>query len=150
MSVRIFVAENAREGLARVRRELGEDAVVLSTRPHPKGVELLASPYGDLAEAVPNDAPDMATSSRILSELGRLRGMLQNQLAGFAWGATKRRDPARVAMMQTLFAAGFGSSLARTLAAAVEMISAGICVTNPSPTVSSAYRPSASLSPILC
>ena len=117
MSVRIFVAGNAREGLARVRRELGEDAVVLSTRPHPKGVELLASPYGDLAEAVPNDAPDTATSSRILSELGRLRGMLQNQLAGFAWGATKRRDPARVAMMQTLFAAGFGSSLARTLAA---------------------------------
>ena len=49
MSVRIFVAGNAREGLARVRRELGEDAVVLSTRPHPKGVELLASPYGDLA-----------------------------------------------------------------------------------------------------
>ncbi len=117
MSVRIFVAANAREGLARVRRELGEDAVVLSTRPHPKGVELLASPYGDLADVVPNDAPDTATSSRILSELGRLRGMLQNQLAGFAWGATKRRDPARVAMMQTLFAAGFGSSLARTLAA---------------------------------
>jgi len=40
----------------------------------------------------------------------------QNQLAGFAWGATRRRDPARVAVMQTLFAAGFGSSLARTLA----------------------------------
>ncbi|OYY82185.1 MAG: flagellar biosynthesis protein FlhF [Hydrogenophilales bacterium 17-61-9] len=117
MSVRIFVAANAREGLARVRRELGEDAVVLSTRPHPRGVELLASPYGDLAEGVPGDAPDTATSSRILSELGRLRGMLQNQLAGFAWGAARRRDPARVAMMQTLFAAGFGSSLARTLAA---------------------------------
>ena len=117
MSVKVFVAANAREGLARVRRELGEDAVVLSTRPHPRGVELLASPYGDLTEAVPNEAPDTATSSRILSELGRLRGMLQNQLAGFAWGATRRRDPARVALMQTLFAAGFGSALARTLAA---------------------------------
>ena len=117
MSVQVFVAANAREGLARVRRELGEDAVVLSTRPHPKGVELLASPYGDLTEAVPSNAPDTATSSRILAELGRLRGMLQNQLAGFAWGATKRRDPARVAIMQTLFAAGFGSALARTLAA---------------------------------
>ena len=117
MSVQVFVAENAREGLARVRRELGEDAVVLSTRPHPKGVELLASPYGDLAEADPGDTPDAPTSSRIMFELGRLRGMLQNQLAGFAWGAAKRRDPARVALMQTLFAAGFGSSLARTLAA---------------------------------
>ena len=51
MSVRVFVAANAREGLARVRRELGDDAVVLSTRPHPQGVELLASAYGDLTSA---------------------------------------------------------------------------------------------------
>jgi len=117
MSVQVFVAANAREGLARIRRELGEDAVVLSTRPHPKGVELLASAYGDLAVPAVSEAPDAAGSSRILAELSRLRGMLQNQLAGFAWGAARRRDPVRVALMQTLFAAGFGSSLARTLAA---------------------------------
>ncbi|MBI3430931.1 MAG: flagellar biosynthesis protein FlhF [Hydrogenophilales bacterium] len=117
MSVRVFVAANAREGLARVRRELGDDAVVLSTRPHPQGVELLASAYGDLAVPAVNEAPETAGSSRILAELSRLRGLLQNQLAGFAWGAARRRDPVRVALMQTLFAAGFGSALARTLAA---------------------------------
>jgi len=117
MSVQIFVAPNAREGLARIRRELGDDAVVLSTRPHPQGVELLASAYGELAVPAVSEAPDSAGSSRILNELSRLRGMLQNQLAGFAWGAGLRRDPARVAVMQTLFAAGFGSALARTLAA---------------------------------
>ena len=117
MSVQVFVATNAREGLARIRRELGDDAVVLSTRPHPQGVELLASAYGDLAVPAVSEVPDAASSSRILAELSRLRGMLQNQLAGFAWGAARRRDPARVALMQTLFAAGFGSSLARTLAA---------------------------------
>lgn len=120
MSAQVFIAANAREALANVRRELGDDAVVLSTRPHPKGVEILASGYGTLA--VPslnesNGAADSASSSRILNELARLRGMLQNQLAGFAWGASRRRDPLRVALMQTLFAAGFGSSLARTLAA---------------------------------
>jgi len=117
MSVQIFVAPNAREGLARVRRELGDDAVVLSTRPHPQGVELLASAYGELAVPAVSETPDSAGSSRILNELLRLRGMLQNQLAGFAWGAGRRRDPVRVALMQTLFAAGFGSALARTLAA---------------------------------
>ncbi|MHB1143880.1 MAG: flagellar biosynthesis protein FlhF [Thiobacillus sp.] len=117
MSVQVFVAANAREGLARVRRELGDDAVVLSTRPHPQGVELLASAYGELAVTAVSETPDTAGSSRILNELSRLRGMLQNQLAGFAWGAGRRRDPARVALMQTLFAAGFGSALARTLAA---------------------------------
>ncbi|HSJ80907.1 MAG TPA: flagellar biosynthesis protein FlhF [Thiobacillus sp.] len=117
MSVQIFVAPNAREGLARVRRELGDDAVVLSTRPHPQGVELLASAYGELAVPAISETPDSAGSSRILNELSRLRGMLQNQLAGFAWGAGRRRDPVRVALMQILFAAGFGSALARTLAA---------------------------------
>lgn len=117
MSVQIFVATNAREGLARVRRELGDDAVVLSTRPHPQGVELLASAYGDLAVPAVSEASGTVGSSRILAELSRLRGLLQNQLAGFAWGATRRRDPSRVAVLQALFAAGFGSSLARTLAA---------------------------------
>lgn len=117
MSVQVFVAANAREGLARIRRELGDDAVVLSTRPHPQGVELLASAYGELAAPAASETVDAAGSSRILNELARLRGMLQNQLAGFAWGAGRRRDPVRVAVMQALFAAGFGSALARTLAA---------------------------------
>ncbi|MDO9468371.1 MAG: flagellar biosynthesis protein FlhF [Thiobacillus sp.] len=117
MSVQVFIAANAREGLARVRRELGDDAVVLSTRPHPHGVELVASAYGDLTVAAAGEAVDTASGSRILHELSRLRGMLQNQLAGFAWGAGRRRDPVRVVLLQTLFAAGFGSALARTLAA---------------------------------
>lgn len=117
MSVRVFVAANAREGLARVRRELGDDAVVLSTRPHPQGVELLASAYGELAAPAAVETAETPASSRILGELTRLRGLLQNQLAGFAWGSARRRDPVRVALMQTLLAAGFGGALARTLAA---------------------------------
>lgn len=118
MSVQKFVAANAREALARIRNELGEDAVVLSTREHPQGVELLASAYTDLARAeTAPDMPGVASGSRILKELAHLRGLLQNQLAGFAWGASKRRDPQRVALLQSLFAAGFGSGLARTLAA---------------------------------
>jgi len=117
MSVQVFVAANAREGLAQVRRELGDDAVVLSTRAHPQGVELVASAYGDLTVSAVSEAPDTTGSSRILNELARLRGLLQNQLAGFAWGSGRRRDPIRVELMQTLFAAGFGSTLARTLAA---------------------------------
>ncbi|MCA1925640.1 MAG: flagellar biosynthesis protein FlhF [Thiobacillus sp.] len=116
MSARTFVAPNARVGLANIRAELGDDAVVLSTRPHPQGIEILASAYGDLAAPGESQAVE-ASGSRILSELARLRGMLQNQLAGFAWNAGRKRDPARVALMQSLFAAGFGGTLARALAA---------------------------------
>jgi flagellar biosynthesis protein FlhF len=116
MTVYRFVAANAREALAQIRRELGDDAVVLSTRTHPEGVELLAGGYNELAHP-PSDEAERASGPRILTELARLRGMLQNQLAGFAWGALRRRDPRRVALLQALFAAGFGSTLARALVA---------------------------------
>jgi flagellar biosynthesis protein FlhF len=44
MNVKRFVAATAREALARVRAELGADAVVLRNRPVPGGVEILAMP----------------------------------------------------------------------------------------------------------
>ncbi|MBX3592701.1 MAG: flagellar biosynthesis protein FlhF [Burkholderiaceae bacterium] len=44
MNVRRFVAPTAREALARVRAELGADAVVLRNRSVPGGVEILAMP----------------------------------------------------------------------------------------------------------
>lgn len=42
MNVKRFTARTARDALALVREALGEDAVVLSTRPAPEGVEVLA------------------------------------------------------------------------------------------------------------
>ena len=42
MNVQRFTAKTAREALALVRQALGDDAVVLSTRPSPEGVEVLA------------------------------------------------------------------------------------------------------------
>ena len=118
MSVQTFIAPSAREALARIRHELGDDAVVLSTREHPQGVEILASAYAELGLLdAPRPSAEPASGSRILKELAHLRGLLQNQLAGFAWSASRRRDPIRVALLQSLFAAGFGSVLARTLAA---------------------------------
>ena len=42
MNVKRFTARTAREALAQVREALGEDAVVLSTKPAADGVEVLA------------------------------------------------------------------------------------------------------------
>lgn len=118
MSVHVFVAPNAREALTRIRAELGDDAVVLSTRDHPKGVEVLASAYVELTLGdEPEVSPETPSGSRILKEIAHLRSLLQNQLAGFAWSAQRRREPIRVALLQSLFAAGFGSVLARMLVA---------------------------------
>lgn len=118
MNVQSFIAANAREALARIRRELGDDAVVLTTRAHPTGVEILASASAELSlQPAEQQHAETTNGSRILKELAHLRSLLQNQLAGFAWSANRRRDPIRAAILQSLFAAGFGSVLARALAA---------------------------------
>ena len=42
MNVKRFTARTSREAFALVRHAFGEDAVVLSTKPAPEGVEVLA------------------------------------------------------------------------------------------------------------
>ena len=44
MNVKRFVGKNAREAMAQVRAAWGDEAVVLSNRPIPGGVEILALP----------------------------------------------------------------------------------------------------------
>ena len=42
MNVKRFTARTSRDALALVRQAFGDDAVVMSTRPCPEGVEVLA------------------------------------------------------------------------------------------------------------
>ena len=108
-----YVAAHAAEALARIRAELGEDAVVLGSRAVPGGVEFLASAYTDLA--VESQEPPPARG--LLEELRELRRLLGRQLGGLAFSQWKRRDPARVLLAGTLLRAGFSPQLARVLAA---------------------------------
>lgn len=64
MNIRRFTAKTSREALAQVREQLGDDAVVLSTRPAPGGVEVLAmAPDGvQQIEAVAARAPAAAAA----------------------------------------------------------------------------------------
>ncbi len=58
------------------------------------------------------------TNTRLMSELSGIRGMIERQLAGFAWGDAKRNAPARAEIVGELLAAGFSAPLARELARA--------------------------------
>jgi flagellar biosynthesis protein FlhF len=58
MNVKRFVGKNAREAMAQARAACGEEAVVLSNRPVPGGVEILAMAGADLAQpAAPAAVP---------------------------------------------------------------------------------------------
>ena len=52
MKVKRYVAANSREAFAKVKKELGSDAVILSNRPVTGGVEILALAQGDVASVV--------------------------------------------------------------------------------------------------
>ncbi len=60
-----------------------------------------------------------ANNSRLVEEMGAIRGMIESQLAGFAWGELTRSSPLRAQVMSDLLEAGFSASLARELTEAV-------------------------------
>lgn len=57
MNVRKFIAANARDALRKVKETLGPDAIILSNRGVPGGVEIMAVAARDMAMIVPTPVP---------------------------------------------------------------------------------------------
>jgi flagellar biosynthesis protein FlhF len=90
---------DARDGEARARRE------------HAPGEEMVLDTAGELeASASIND---------VGRELKTLRGMLEHQLSGLAWGELGRRHPQRVLLIRQLRELGLGGALAQKIAAEI-------------------------------
>ena len=64
MNVRRFIAANAREALKKVKETLGNDAIILSNRGIPGGVEIMAVASRDMAMIVPTPATDRPAAVR--------------------------------------------------------------------------------------
>src|SRR5690606_8967645 len=62
MNVRRFVGKNAREAMAQARAAYGDQAVVLSNRPVPGGVEILAMPSADVPVRPAREEPRPAAA----------------------------------------------------------------------------------------
>ena len=60
-----------------------------------------------------------SANSQMANELAAIRGMIERQLAGFAWGEMSRSAPGRTRLIGDLLEAGFSATLARELAEAV-------------------------------
>ncbi|HXC38786.1 MAG TPA: flagellar biosynthesis protein FlhF [Burkholderiales bacterium] len=70
MNVRKFVAENSRLAMRQVKLELGEDAVILSTRKVPQGMEVMAVAMGDMMrlQAAADEHPAAAQGEASFAE----------------------------------------------------------------------------------
>jgi flagellar biosynthesis protein FlhF len=188
MNVRKFIAATARDALRKVRETLGPDAIILSNRGIPGGVEIMAVAARDMEMIVPPprdslqpggpgdggavaapqrgraddraamrstaasarrhqgnraDAtvPSLAASARplaaspppgeggpsaagaavvpaaVMDEIRSLRRILEQQLAGFAWGEGARSDPAKTEVLRQMLDAGFSPRFAREVLA---------------------------------
>ncbi|MDX1795232.1 MAG: flagellar biosynthesis protein FlhF [Hydrogenovibrio sp.] len=137
MKLKRYLASNMRQAMAFVREELGDDAVIMSTRNTADGVEVVAAIDPDAhAEKSVTPRQDQARSSfyspemeesarqstvgsqemqKLSAELQEMKAMLQDQLSGLAWNQTETREPEKVRLLKRLVQLGIGWSLAQKL-----------------------------------
>ena len=149
MKIVRHTAPDMRQALRAIREQLGENAVLLSSRRGPQGVEVTAAVDFDAARldsaaepaelrvtaapAFTNAAapaftapPGDATAEAMGNELKTLRRMLESQLAQLAWNERSRRNPVHVELLRELSEIGVAQDLADHL---VGQLPAGVDLT---------------------
>ncbi|MEI7430300.1 MAG: flagellar biosynthesis protein FlhF [Betaproteobacteria bacterium] len=174
MNVRKFIAATAREALHKVKELLGPDAIILSNRAIPGGVEIMAVASVDMEMILPKSgkekqplsddytvrlsssvnsatakekitpAPQFSTlasrpapqldhrpvqspnvikppaeiiPAEVLDEIRSLRKIVEQHLAGAAWGESARSEPIKTEILRQMLDSGFSPKFARELLA---------------------------------
>jgi flagellar biosynthesis protein FlhF len=143
MRIKRFVAANMRQAMNMVRAELGEAAVIMSTRQLDDSVEVTAAMDTDVSETktfspsaaiAPSHISDLSQFTtrqsypsslqpsanahdimQMAQEIKQMRAMMEQQLSGFAWQQAQVQDPDKVALLKRLSAMGLGWDLCRSL-----------------------------------
>ncbi len=150
MRIKRFVASNMRQAMNMVKEELGDQAVIMSTRQLDDSVEVTAGIDPDMVSSAPaatSYAHDAYSSSQMREplvsasssssfraqpstepdlanmhqELKQMRALLEQQLSGFAWQQTSVQHPDKVALLKRLSAMGIGWELCQNLVAQLVM-----------------------------
>ncbi len=126
MTPQTFFGATSREVLQKVKKALGEDALIVANRSCAGGMEITALAAAELAGG--NSAPQASAAAgteaqgmaaQLMREITGMKALLQRELGGIAWSSLRQRAPACAAMMQTLLDAGFSPALARELIAGI-------------------------------
>lgn len=142
MSMRKFTAPTAREALREIRKQLGENAVILSNRRIENGVEIVALAEREMAKMTSrfesskenskslvvempqakieqaahySNAAQLAANQDILSEIKAMHSMLQQQLSAMSWSDAQQRNPQSASLLRRMLSAGFSTLLTRQL-----------------------------------
>jgi len=139
MKLKRYLAPTMRKAMILVRDEMGDDAVIMSTRNTPDGVELVAAIDPEAQQYKEASQLSTTRSSYVSSELSSDAGMrghgemakmadelkavkqlLENQLSGLAWNQTENQDPNKIALIKRLVKIGIGWDLAQKLVSKVD------------------------------
>lgn len=140
MKIKRYLAQTMRQAMAQVREEQGADAVILSSRNLPEGVEVVAAVDPELTEQrqaqtaatqprstyqAPTDshfssAQTLPTAGRsemdrMSQELQAVRNLLEQQLSGLAWGQNELAQPNKVNLVKRLMNLGLSWELSQQL-----------------------------------
>ena len=111
-------AQVASEPLQRAVSPMREEAAVAREAPvddgHHQAPVAAAAPALPPIGAAAERRPDPLVAE-MAQELKRMRGLLESQLSGFAWGELARKDPLKAELMRNLLGAGFSPLLSRQL-----------------------------------
>tara|TARA_R110002110_G_C13470513_1_gene720881 strand:- start:118141 stop:119271 length:1131 start_codon:yes stop_codon:yes gene_type:complete len=125
MKIKRFIDKDSRSAMARVRAEMGPDAVILSNKNVNGQVELMAATdfdeaalQGQMAAAAPvmppaADGPSLVELQR---ELEKLRGMVEGELSQMAWRDMAERPSSRAALASRLGKLGLSRALSGSIA----------------------------------
>jgi flagellar biosynthesis protein FlhF len=91
--------------LQRIRQEAMLDAVSPAAQQH----------FKPLPSSPPSPNAMDGVVQEMMHEIRSLRGMLEGQLAGLAWGELQRNDPVKVEVLRHMLAVGFSPALSRQL-----------------------------------
>ncbi|MEQ8803987.1 MAG: hypothetical protein RLP45_18290, partial [Haliea sp.] len=109
MQIKRYMAADMRQALKQVRDEQGPDAVILSSRQLPDGLEVVAAVDYDehlihdtlertrtpATPAPARPAGDETSLATMRDEINALRRMLEGQLSSLAWHDFSRQSPVR-------------------------------------------------------
>lgn len=141
MKIKRFVAPDMRQALRMIREALGDDAVILSNKSVPQGIELTAavdliaadtdedSPEPAAPEASPvakqrrgaqavtrEQPPSTEAIEAMRQEMHELRRWMQAELSTMSWHDLGQRNPHAQELIRRLMGLGISAELARSLA----------------------------------
>ena len=138
MKVQRFIGINGREALGLVRMALGPEAMILSNRSVPQGIEILACSARDFNGIIESTEQTITTPpmlrtepqmsirpqspakvmpdiSELMGELRAMRNSLESQIAEISWVGNQSKSPAKNGILRELLNLGFSASLSRYL-----------------------------------